>query len=365
MRKLLYVSMSPFFPDSSGGAELSILFLLKALSRRGWQVGVFCAFLPKSPLLEIACLQELKRLKKSSFLLKDEDLGFPCWRFISDSNNKEIEWLTSLDDQLKKFQPDIILGYPSPLCPLLNFSTRQGYPCFYYAHNLAVYENNIAIPRQIHVIANAPITAKALSKISHKKIGVVHVIIERDLYKVGNREKKHITFINPIQEKGIDIATRVAQILKEESFLFVKGGWLGFSEDYLTSLISTSKLSNVEVWDHQINMRSVYSVTDVLFVPSQFFETFGRVIVEAHINGIPVVAADVGGIPYTIGEGGILVKPIDKPEGYVGALNKLRTDEDFYKKISEAAIRNSMRPEFDPTVQINNFIQFVESRIRR
>lgn len=86
-------------------------------------------------------------------------------------------------------------------------------------------------------------------------------------------------------------------------------------------------LPNVEVWDHQWDMHRVYAVTDILLVPYQFTETFGRVIVEAQINGIPVVAANVGGIPYTFGQGSIfLVESKDDPQSYVDALQRVRTD---------------------------------------
>jgi glycosyltransferase involved in cell wall biosynthesis len=120
----------------------------------------------------------------------------------------------------------------------------------------------------------------------------------------------------------------------------------------------------VEVWNHQQDMRRIYAVTDILLVPSQFDETFGRVIVEAQVNGIPVVASKVAGIPYTLGQGGILVEPKDKPQGYVEALQRLRTDETLYRQLSALALENSQRLEFDPEQQVNNFIRFVESRIK-
>ena len=123
-------------------------------------------------------------------------------------------------------------------------------------------------------------------------------------------------------------------------------------------------LPNVEVWEHQEDMRHVYSMTDILLVPSQFTETFGRVIVEAQVNGIPVVAAKAGGIPYTVGQGGILVEPKDNLPAYLEALRRLRSDENFYAQLSALALENSQRPEFDAHYQVKNFIQFVESRIQ-
>ena len=106
-------------------------------------------------------------------------------------------------------------------------------------------------------------------------------------------------------------------------------------------------------------MRKVYAVTDILLVPSQFTETFGRVIVEAQANKIPVVAARVGGIPYTLGKGGLLADPKDCIQAYRVALDRLM-DEEFYYKISAMAYQNSLRSEFDPQKQVTNFIEAVE-----
>jgi glycosyltransferase involved in cell wall biosynthesis len=121
----------------------------------------------------------------------------------------------------------------------------------------------------------------------------------------------------------------------------------------------------VEVWEHQQDTRQIYAVTDILLVPSQFYETFGRVILEAQVNSIPVVAANVGGIPYTLGQGGILATPHDDPDAYVDALRVLRTDEGFYKQLSTLAFQNSQRPEFDSEYQVNNFISFIESHLNQ
>jgi glycosyltransferase involved in cell wall biosynthesis len=106
-------------------------------------------------------------------------------------------------------------------------------------------------------------------------------------------------------------------------------------------------------------MREVYAVTDVLLVPSQFTEAFGRVIVEAQLNGIPVVAADAGGIPYALGEGGLLVRPKDSPSAYADAIRRLRTEDGLRAKLSERALRNTRRPELEPEGQVDEFVRLV------
>jgi glycosyltransferase involved in cell wall biosynthesis len=155
----------------------------------------------------------------------------------------------------------------------------------------------------------------------------------------------------------------VARRLPEERFLFVKGGWFGLEQGARTRrwLGQARRLGNVTIWDFQRDMRAVYRITDILLVPSRR-ECFGRVILEAQISGIPVVAARVGGIAHTLGRGGVLVDPEEGAAGYVRALRNLRDDQSFRNNISDLALANSHRREFDPEYQVEQFLRFVSTR---
>jgi glycosyltransferase involved in cell wall biosynthesis len=120
-------------------------------------------------------------------------------------------------------------------------------------------------------------------------------------------------------------------------------------------------LPNVTIWDFQKDVRRIYSLTDILLVPSRN-ESFGRVIVEAQINGIPVVAAKSGAIPYALGQGGVLIDPADNVQAYIDAVVRLRSDKRHYGNLSKLALENSKRAEFDPECQVHNFIRFVSTR---
>jgi glycosyltransferase involved in cell wall biosynthesis len=363
MPKLLYVTTTPFFPDVRGGAELSTVSLFKALHARKWEIEVLCSYSAGASPMRNACIKELERRSLASLLAEDTDLGYTCYRFIA-IRDAAHEWLKRVDMRLRQFRPDIVLGYPHPQCPLLNFAARNKYPSFYLAHNLAPFEKGICIPPNIQVIANSSYTASKFSKRTSQRIGVVLEIIEQDSYRVTRRQRMYITFINPIPEKGLQIATAIARKLPAERFLFVKGGWqLVDAQKENSYLAALKNLSNVTVWENQRDMRKVYGVTDILLVPSQVAETFGRIIVEAHVSGIPVVAANAGAIPFTLGRGGILVDPKETPDGYLDALRRLRQDEGLYLRLSKAALKNSLRPEFRPDGQVNNFLAFVESAI--
>ena len=364
MPKLLFVTTLPFYPDAAGGAEQSSHYLFKSLCQLGWQIEVFCGLSRRSPYFWHACWQAGVSFRKLPRCVMDKDLGYPCWRQIK-KFSKEHHWIESLDQRLREYQPDVVCSNYRHRETLLSYAAHQNYPTFYFVRWLSKIEAGSILPDDFHVIANSPFTAAKIAQFSRNDVGLVLPFIDLNQYRATKRKRQYITFINPIPQKGLDLAIEITRSLPQERFLFVKGKWGLYSNSSIEAFMKPIyKLPNVKVWDHQQDMRRVYAMSDILLVPSQFEETFGRVIVEAQANGIPVVAAHVGGIPYTLGQGGILIEPKDKTEAYVEALQRLRTDDNFYMQLSALALKNSQRPEFDPQLQVRNFIRFVENRIQ-
>ena len=89
-----------------------------------------------------------------------------------------------------------------------------------------------------------------------------------------------------------------------------------------------------------------------MLAPSTFEETFGRVATEAQASGIPVISSARGGLPETVGPGGILLDPNGPIDAWVKAIRKLWQDDTYYAEISAAALTHSQRPEITPAYQI-------------
>jgi len=86
-----------------------------------------------------------------------------------------------------------------------------------------------------------------------------------------------------------------------------------------------------------------YQAADIVIVPSRS-ETFGLVAAEAQACGTPVVAADVGGLPYAVDNGGsgLLVAGHD-PGDYAKAIRTILTDPDLAASMGRRAEVISMR----------------------
>ena len=97
-------------------------------------------------------------------------------------------------------------------------------------------------------------------------------------------------------------------------------------------------------------MREVYEKVKIVLVPSASDEPFGRVPVEAGINGIPTIASNRGGLPESVGEGGILIKDIWNIEEWIRAIEKLN-DPEVYKEVSQKAMQGAEKFDFEKTFQ--------------
>jgi glycosyltransferase involved in cell wall biosynthesis len=97
-----------------------------------------------------------------------------------------------------------------------------------------------------------------------------------------------------------------------------------------------------------------YAAADVLVLPSRA-ETYGMVVAEALACGLPVVAADVGGVPEALGQGadgtrpGLLVPP-DDPAALRDALRSWLEDAGLRRRLRRAAReRRASLPEWSTT----------------
>jgi glycosyltransferase involved in cell wall biosynthesis len=100
-----------------------------------------------------------------------------------------------------------------------------------------------------------------------------------------------------------------------------------------------------------------YGGADVLVLPSRA-ETYGMVVTEALARGLPVIAADVGGVPEALGHGasgarpGLLVPP-DDPAALRDALRAWLEDAGLRRRLRRAAReRRAALPRWSTTTSV-------------
>lgn len=90
----------------------------------------------------------------------------------------------------------------------------------------------------------------------------------------------------------------------------------------------------------------IMSALDVLLLTSRttrrWKEQFGRVIIEAHACGTPVIGSDSGAIPEVIGKGGVTV-PEQNSEMLAAAIRRMRDDPVSRAKMAAAGLEQAER----------------------
>jgi len=193
---------------------------------------------------------------------------------------------------------------------------------------------------------------------------IIKPLINLNDYIIGDKEydpanNNLIFMFNPLERKGGGLFKEIARKLPQYNFGTVKG-WSSlknsknsrsFSREYikritesegstfdggLPNYIDFSDCENVTLFDPEDDPRRLYEKIRILLIPSQWEEAFGRVAVEAMINGIPVIASDVAGLKDAVGSGG---KLIDKKDinAWVRNVEKLMDDKSYYSELSSSA----------------------------
>jgi glycosyltransferase involved in cell wall biosynthesis len=161
------------------------------------------------------------------------------------------------------------------------------------------------------------------------KTDVIRPIMHED--KITIREEFQgdmITLVNANQNKGVFQFLELARKLPQRKFLGVI--------PYYGELQVPPSPPNIEWVPFDDDIRNILKRTRILLVPS-YYESFGRIAVEAMINGIPVLyskpalkskypGGSTEGMQEWIGDAGIACDR-DVPEEWMAAINALDADD--------------------------------------
>ncbi len=360
---LAFASGKSLFPIGQGGGETIAHDLLAGLSRDGCRAEAFGLISTKDipalneALRQLDCDLELevknleittrsgKKYQCFSEVVARYRLGYPISLAAAEF------FLDHVEKNLARGGFDFLL-FQAELSPqLFEIAERRGVHPIFYAQNgleLSLFQNPGRLPL---VLANSKFFRDRLRREHRVRCELLYPAVDLERYRVSQNSHQYMTMINPVKVKGVLAFLQMALALPRRQFLVVEG-WATPVE--ILRLIK--KMPNVTYLEKQVDMRCVYEKTHVLIVPSQWDEAFGRVIVEAQVNGIPVLASQVGGIPEALGEGGVLVKDFKNPEAWLDGLARV---EASYDELSPAAEANSQR--FSQEKASRRFMEIIES----
>ena len=140
-----------------------------------------------------------------------------------------------------------------------------------------------------------------------------------------------------LESKGLtDAVEAVALCPADVNLIFVGSGI--FQPELERRIAELGLGARVKFFPHRRmeELPEAMNAMDVLLLVSRTTrntrEQFGRVIIEAHACGTPVIGSECGGIPEVVGEGGLIV-PESNPAALAGAIQKLRTDRGLTREL--------------------------------
>ena len=244
-----------------------------------------------------------------------------------------------------------------------------------------------SLNRQFIGVSGAVTSALIESGVEHAQILRIPNPIDTNPYNIGNNalglgdvnqsgRRDTVRYGNPViicagrisQMKGQDLLIRALPEVRKE-FPGVKclfAGRLGsdlglddtakFYRDLLNQVASLGLESNVEFLGEVEGLSSLLGKADVYVQPSRT-ESFGRVVCESLLAGVPVAAFDVGGISEAAGPGGLLVPPADVP-ALSQAIIRIVKNHDMGRELA-AAGRAHVRRNFEAADVAQSFFKLI------
>lgn len=305
--RILLAHNSPYYP-AYGGGDKSNRLLVEALAERGHLCRVVARL---GSFGDREHAEYVADLRARDVTILSSGGGVVVFRF----NAVEIHVLTGheglrayFSEQLRGFEPDIVITStddPAQLMLLAGLEHRASRVVYLARATLAVpFGPDSAFPNAAarNILARADgfvgvsqYVADYLRKFG--EIDAVHVPIS--LMEAGPRppalgrlQNEFIVIVNPCAVKGIEIFLALADRMPEVQFAAVPT-WGTTAEDRR----ALEARPNVTVLPPVDDINRLFNRTRVLLVPSLWAEARSRIVVEAMLRGIPVIASQVGGIP--------------------------------------------------------------------
>jgi glycosyltransferase involved in cell wall biosynthesis len=122
---------------------------------------------------------------------------------------------------------------------------------------------------------------------------------------------RKIGIVNPAIDKGYSVVKAIAERLPSIQFCY-------FGEIPSDAKKVRRKFSNIEFHGWSRDVSQIYKCVDLMLVPSQWAEPFGRIPVESIAHGVLPIVSKIGGLPETVDQDErLMVDPHNDVEAWV------------------------------------------------
>jgi len=354
--RILFVHSRPWMPQLVGGVETTTFDLCHQLQRMGH---------------EAAVMSELGRGDRvwlaNRVMSRLTQRAFPSSVFHGTRVYRGYGPQSALAEVTADFRPEdlVVPGGSDWAYTLAAQCARTGIRTAFYFHELVSVRKltDFTTLDGMPLIANSAYTAREVRKLIGRDAAVVPPLVNAAAYRTAST-RRHVTMVNPRKMKGGQTALELAQACPDIPFVFVEA-WHTHDPFVADLRAAARRLANVTWRPATPDMRSVYAGTRVMLVPSQWEETWGRVVSEAQVSGIPALATNYAALPESVGPGGLLIaRDAPLPE-WVHALRTLWDDHGLYETLSQRALEHAARPEAQPPHAAATFLAALRQSVVR
>lgn len=339
--RILFANGRHTYPIFHGGDGIGYEYLMEAFARNGHTVKGFGVYnSAQRPYSKTKTLKLLTSFTISLTIQKKNEINYKMnkksisydYKMVSQNDFKK-----KLLEELADFKPDVIITQLNNSHQVVEIASQEKVTIIHYVHDThPLNQMTLDLNDKISLIVfNSEFTANKYKNEIACPWLVLYPPVDLAKYHSPTSNKKFITMINPIKDKGAEILPHIFNAFPDQIFLIVSG--------WRTPELNHKKFKNVKMLPIQQDMKNIYAQTKLLIVPSQWEETFGRVVIEAEVNKIPVIASNVGGLPEAVGNGGILVNDFQNPDKWIIALKSILNNAEKKESLGKKGYKHAQK----------------------
>lgn len=333
-------------PQLFRGTEVNTHALCGHLKAMGHEPLVACALIPTGAL----GLQSRVKLKLGAprAWVRDDAAGYTTYR----------SWdvAKTLRDVTAHAKPDVIVVQTGDRA-VAELAAHLDLPTLHYLHFIPDWPT-LPLFANGRYITNSMFCQSRIEAIYGARSVVVRPIVRPEDYR-ANISRKEVTSFSMLLDKGADIVVELAKRNPDIPFRVYANHRSLHERDRLLMQQATA-LSNVVITPSRRSSGEIYRKTRLVLAPSRWQETWGRMATEAHVNAIPVLASDRGGLPEAVGTGGRCLSPETPIEEWNAALRQMFFDRDAFSAYQHGAQLQHLSPLVNPELICEEFVRQAE-----
>ena len=328
----------PYFYPFAGGVEANAYHTCKELVKLGHEITVICYNHEKGYKEE----KIYEEIEKNRYGLIHTHIPSPFTAFAAAKASS-------------KFKIPLVLTYHNDIGGLGFFSNILS-----FVWNLTF--GNYIMSKCSLIFATTPVYPEISPwlRMHKKKVKILHNGVDLKVYNPSNSKnkktlmirkrydgKKIIFFVGSMgvykKCKGIDYLIKSAVHLKKslKDFVMIIGGKGKLREDYIkmAERLKVDDVVNLIGYIKEEDIPFYYASSFMTVLPSiNKWEGFGIIIIESLASKKPVIGSNIGGIPFAVGNGGLLANPKDEKD-LAEKIKRLINDKKLYNKFAKQGFK--------------------------